>query len=96
MDNLGKIHRHYWKEHLKITKTSKFENDLLKTNEDVASQSRKKFDRSLFDWGHKLIAAHHTNVCIFARFNKTYHFHLNFGSFSNFKALFSVVSKDFL
>ena len=41
MDKLGKIHRHYWKEHLKITKISKFESDLWKTNEDVASQVAK-------------------------------------------------------
>ena len=70
MDKLGKIHGHYWKEHPKITKISKFESDSLKTNEDVASQSRKKFDRHLFDWGHKLIAALHTNVCIFARLRR--------------------------
>ena len=70
MDKLGKIHGHYWKEHPKITKISKFESDSWKTNEDVASQSRKKFDRHLFDWGHKLIAALHTNVCIFARLRR--------------------------
>lgn len=55
---------------LKLLKPSKSESDLWKTNEDVTSQSRKKFDRRLFDWGHKLIAAHHTNVCIFVHLRR--------------------------
>ena len=41
MDKLGKIHQHHWKERLKISKTAKFECDLLKTNEDSAPQSRE-------------------------------------------------------
>ena len=41
MDKLGKIRRHHWKERLKINKIAKFESDLLKTNEDIASYSRE-------------------------------------------------------
>ena len=41
MDKFGKIRPHHWTEHLKITKTAKFESDLLKTNEDTAPQSRE-------------------------------------------------------
>ena len=37
MDKLGKIRRHHWKERLKINKIAKFESDLLKTNEGIAS-----------------------------------------------------------
>ena len=33
-----KIHRHRWKEPLKINKVTKFENDMLKTNEDMHLQ----------------------------------------------------------
>ena len=41
MDQLGKIRQHYWKECLKICRTAKFQSDLLKTNEDIAPQSRQ-------------------------------------------------------
>ena len=41
MDQLGKIRQLYWKERLKICRTAKFQSDLLKTNEDVAPQSRQ-------------------------------------------------------
>ena len=37
MDKLGKIRRHHWKERLKINKIAKFESDLLKMNEGIAS-----------------------------------------------------------
>jgi len=40
-DQLAKIHRHRWKECLKINKVSKFESDRMKTNKDMAPQSRK-------------------------------------------------------
>ena len=40
MDKFGKIRQHHWKECLKISKIAKFESDLLKTNEDIASQTR--------------------------------------------------------
>ena len=41
MDKSGKILGHHWKKHLKISETAKFESDLLKTNEDMAPQSRE-------------------------------------------------------
>ena len=40
MDQLGKVRQHHWKEHLQISQTTKFESDLLKTNEDMAPKSR--------------------------------------------------------
>ena len=41
MDNVRKICRHHSKECLKINKITKFEHDLLKTNEDTPPQSCK-------------------------------------------------------
>ena len=41
MNQLAKIHRHRWKEHLKISKVAKFESERMKTNKDMAPQSRK-------------------------------------------------------
>ena len=49
MDKLRRI----WKEPLKIRKIAKFESNLLKTNGDIASQSRQISER--FVWcGYKL------------------------------------------
>ena len=45
MDKLRKIRRHHWKERLKISKIAKFQSDLLKTNEDIAPQSREILQR---------------------------------------------------
>ena len=39
MNKLGKIRRLRWKEHFKIRNLTKLENDLLKTNNDIASKS---------------------------------------------------------
>ena len=44
MDKLRRI----WKERLKISKIAKFESNLLKTNGDIASQSREISQR--FVW----------------------------------------------
>ena len=41
MDKFRKIHRHRLKQGLEISKTVKFESDLLKVNEDAAPQSRE-------------------------------------------------------
>ena len=41
MDKLKKIRRHLWKEHLKINKIAKFESDFLKTNEEIAPETRE-------------------------------------------------------
>ena len=37
----AKIRQHGWKERLHIHKVAKFENDLMKTREDLAPQSRR-------------------------------------------------------
>ena len=42
MDKLTKIRPHHWKERLKISKSAKFESDLLKINEDINPQSRER------------------------------------------------------
>ena len=42
-DQLAKIRQQGWKEHLKISTHAKFERDLLKTNEQIAPQSRRIF-----------------------------------------------------
>ena len=41
MDKLGKIRWHHWKQRLKINKIAWFESNLLKTNKDIAPQSRE-------------------------------------------------------
>ena len=41
MDKLGKTLRHHWKQRLKISKTAKFDSDLLKTNDDIAPHKRE-------------------------------------------------------
>ena len=46
MDRLAKIHRQHWKEPLKISKVAKFESDRMKTNKDMAPQSRKILDKN--------------------------------------------------
>ena len=63
MDTLQKIHQHHWKELLEIGKIAKFESDLLKTNKDIAPQSREILQT--FVWWNKL-ALHHTNICKFS------------------------------
>ena len=42
MDRLVKIRQHHWNEHLQINKITKFESDLLKTNEDIQPCSSSK------------------------------------------------------
>ena len=41
MDKLGKIRRYHWKKSLKISEIAKFESDLLKTNDEIATQKRE-------------------------------------------------------
>ena len=60
MDKLRKIRRHHRKECFKIRKIVKFESDLLKTNEDVAPQSREILVQIC---PHH----HHSNVCKFSQ-----------------------------
>ena len=42
-DQLAKIRQHNRKESLKISKITKFESDLLKTEKDITPQSRRDF-----------------------------------------------------
>ena len=58
MDKLGKIRRHHWKERLKISKSTKFESDLLKTNDDISPQSREILQ--MFDGGRYKLSSHPT------------------------------------
>ena len=74
MNKFGKIHRHHWKERLKV------ESDLLKANEDTAPQSSEILQT--FVWweggggrGHKLVS-HHTNFCIFSQLYRAISFSL--------------------
>ena len=41
VDKLGKIRRYHWKKSLKISEIAKFESDLLKTNDEIATQKRE-------------------------------------------------------
>ena len=65
MDQLGKIRQHHWKARLQISKTTKFESDLLKTNEGMAPNSHK-ISQTFEWWGHKL-APQHTKACEFSQ-----------------------------
>jgi len=40
-DQLAKIRQHEYKERLRVSKSTKFEHDLMKANEDIAPQSRR-------------------------------------------------------
>ena len=42
-DQLANIHRHYWKERLKISKLAKDESNMLKASEDIALQKLRHF-----------------------------------------------------
>ena len=53
-----------------MNKSAKFKSDLLKTNEDIAPQSREIFQTPVW-WGHKLAnpppPSHNTDVCKFSQ-----------------------------
>ena len=57
-----------------MNKSAKFKSDLLKTNEDIAPQSREILQTSVW-WGHKLAnlppppppPSHNTDVCKFSQ-----------------------------
>ena len=86
---------------LKISKIAKFQSDLLKINEDIVPQSREILQTFVWWRAQIKVAPHHTNVCeifatslsyIFARLRRIT---FKFGKFTNFKALFPVMSTDF-
>ena len=105
MDKLGKIHRHHWKECLKISRIAKFENGLPKTNEEIGPQSLKNY-RHLYGGGTNLLPTIQTSVnfsrardctctLILYIFTHLRCITVKFGSLTIFKALFPVVSTDF-
>ena len=49
-DQVAKIRQHSWKERLKISIVAKFESDFVKTNQDMAPQSRRIL-QTLVWWG---------------------------------------------
>ena len=63
MGKFRKIRGHHWKEGLKISKIVKFESDLLKTNEDVASQSREILQTFVW-WGAQTCPKQNKNICL--------------------------------
>ena len=61
VDKLGKIRRYHWKKSLKISKIAKFESDLLKTNDEIATHKREILN-TFFCSGGGGGAPHHSNV----------------------------------
>ena len=88
---------------LEINKTAKFEIDLLKVNEQTASQSLKNLQTFVWGGGGHKLTPRHTNICKFselcgaipllAKDVITFKFGNNF---TNIEVLFSVVSTGFL
>ena len=97
MDKLRNIRRHHWKERLKISKIAKFGSNLLKTNEDIAPQKCEISQTAMVGAQTcpppyqrlKIITTLHSYI--FARLRP-----ITFKpcSFTNFKALFPVVTTD--
>ena len=102
MDKLGKIHRHHWKECLKISRIAKFENGLSKTNEDIGPQSLKNY-RHLYGGGTNLLSTIQTSVnfsrardctCTFVYLHSLKMYHCQIWQFHYFQgALFSGVDR---
>ena len=55
------IHRHRWKECLKIRKLTKFKGDTSKGNEDISPKSREILKTFVW-WGHELAPIIQTSV----------------------------------
>ena len=80
---LGEIRRHQWKERLKISKIAKFESELLKTNKDIASQSREILQTFVW-WGEQtclpspppIIQTSADFAELYLRSRKTFHFQI--------------------
>ena len=47
-DLLANIHRHYWKERLKISRLAKYESHMYEASEEIALQSREILDRFVY------------------------------------------------
>ena len=76
----------------KISKIAKFESDLLKTNEDIAPQSREIL-QTFVSWGAETCPPPYKGLH-FRYFVELYLHSLNL-NFINLKALFPVVQTDF-
>ena len=63
MDQVVKIHQHCWKESLKNNNMTKFENDLLRKNEDIIAQQSYKILQMLIWWGVPTCLSHHAYLC---------------------------------
>ena len=97
LGHLAKIRQHDWKEPRKISKVAKFENDLLKTKEDIAPQSREILQ--MFVWWGASSCPLVTNVCKILRLCRAISsLSLDVSPLnlviSNFKLLFPAVSMD--
>ena len=96
-DHLAKIRQHDWKEPRKISKVAKFENYLLKTNEDITPQNREILQ--MFVWWGASSCPLVTNVCKISRLCRAISsLSLDVSPLnlviSNFKLLFPAVSMD--
>ena len=100
---LGEIRRHQWKERLKISKIAKFESELLKTNKDIASQSREILQTFVW-WGEQTClpsppppppSYKRLQTLLNYIFARVRRFTFRFSNFTNFKALIPVQSRDF-
>ena len=96
MDKLGKIHRHHWKECLKISRIAKFENGLSKTNEDIGPQSLKNYRH--FGGGTNLLSTIQTSVnfsrardctCTFVYLHSLKMYHCQIWQFNYFQGALS-------
>ena len=80
MDKLGKIRGHHRKERLKIS---------------IVPQSCEILQTFVRAGGGHKLAPHHANICKFSQLCGALPFTLQFGKFTNVKALFPVVLMDF-
>ena len=97
LGHLAKIRQHDWKEPRKINKVAKFENDLLKTKEDITPQSREILQ--MFVWWGASSCPPVTNVCKISRLCRAISsLSLDVSPLnlviSNFKLVFPAVSMD--
>ena len=95
----------HWKARLKISKIAEFESDSLKTHEDIAAQSHEILQTCVCVCVCVCVCLGGGGTCpppnkrlqIFATLRSWIFGRITFklGSFTNFKALFPVVSTDF-
>jgi len=94
-DYLTTIYGHCWKERLKISNLAEFESIMSEASEDTVPQSREVL-QTLIWWGAQT-CPHHTNVYKILRLCGAVSLlviTLKLGNFTDFKALFPLVSMD--